>query len=64
VHPAYQGQGLSRRILDELMECAASLPNSTGVSLVADADWLYHKYGFAAPVNSMGMSHHSATVAE
>ena len=46
------------------MECAASLPNSTGVSLVADADWLYHKYGFAAPVNSMGMSHHSATVAE
>lgn len=55
VHPDYQGQGLSRLVLDSIMAYISSLPITSGVSLFADVDWLYQKYGFAEPQHSTGM---------
>lgn len=55
VHPDYQGRGLSRLVLDSIMGYVATLPLTSSVSLFADVDWLYQKYGFANPENSTGM---------
>ena len=60
VLPAYQGQGLGKRIMTALTEYIESaFPASTYVSLIADipANALYAQFGFVetAPV-SLGMS--------
>ena len=55
VHPSRQGEGLSRLVLDEIVRFLLGLPDRTIISLFADIDWLYGKYGFAAPAASTGM---------
>lgn len=55
VLPEHQGQGLSKLVLESIMRFVATLPRSTIVTLFADVDWLYHKYGFAVPSASTGM---------
>jgi ribosomal protein S18 acetylase RimI-like enzyme len=55
VHPEHQGEGLSRLVLESIMRFIATLPRSTIVTLFADVDWLYQKYGFAVPEVSTGM---------
>jgi GNAT superfamily N-acetyltransferase len=55
VHPDRQGEGLSRIVLESIMRHVATLPRSTIVTLFADVDWLYHKFGFAVPNASAGM---------
>lgn len=55
VHPQFQGQGLSRLVMASIMGFVATLPRSTIVSLFADVDWLYGKFGFAVPRASVGM---------
>ena len=60
VHPNYQGKGLGKRIMQELMKYLEknASPNSY-VSLLADGDakYLYEKFGFklSAPDDSLGM---------
>ena len=56
VHPDAQGQGLSRIIMEAIMEFIDSLPPSTIVNLFADIDWLYQKFGFVVPEHTTGMS--------
>lgn len=56
VHPDAQGQGLSRMIMENIMEFVHTLPASTIVNLFADIDWLYQKFGFVVPEHSTGMS--------
>ena len=56
VRPDFQGQGLSRQILEEIMSFIAALPRSTIVSLFADVDWLYGKFGFVQPRHTTGMT--------
>ncbi len=58
VDPAAQGQGLSRVIMENIMAFIATLPESTLVNLFADVDWLYHKFGFAVPDHTTGMTLH------
>jgi ribosomal protein S18 acetylase RimI-like enzyme len=55
VMPEHQGQGVSRLVLESIMRFIATLPRSTIVTLFADVDWLYHKFGFTAPNVSTGM---------
>ena len=60
VNPSYQGQGLGKTIMRELMEFVTGhLPASAYVSLIADvpANRLYEKFGFVetAP-RSLGMA--------
>ena len=55
VHPLRQGEGISRLVLDEIVRFLLGLPDRTIISLFADIDWLYGKYGFAAPAASTGM---------
>jgi ribosomal protein S18 acetylase RimI-like enzyme len=55
VHPDVQGQGHSHLVLRSIMRYIATLPRSTIVSLFADVDWLYHKYGFVEGTTSTGM---------
>jgi ribosomal protein S18 acetylase RimI-like enzyme len=55
VHPDFQGRGLSRLVLDSIVGYLATLPRTTVVSLFADIDWLYGKYGFVEPSASTGM---------
>ncbi|MCB1001600.1 MAG: GNAT family N-acetyltransferase [Acidimicrobiales bacterium] len=55
VHPEFQGRGLSRLVMESVMAYVHSLPASTIVSLFADVDWLYGKFGFAVPRASTGM---------
>ncbi len=56
VHPDFQGQGLSRLIMENIMEFVHALPPSTIVNLFADIDWLYQKFGFVVPEHTTGMS--------
>jgi len=56
VHPDYQGQGLSRVIMENIMSFIDTLPKSTIVNLFADIDWLYQKFGFVVPTHTTGMS--------
>lgn len=48
VHPNYQGKGLGKTIMHELMKYIQKLPNSCYVSLMADGDasHLYEHFGF------------------
>lgn len=67
VLPAYQGQGLGRKIMENLMAWAeAELPASTYISLIADvpANKVYEKFGFkeTAP-RSVGMARRAGTYA-
>lgn len=55
VTPDRQGSGLSRIVLDEIGRYLLDLPASTVISLFADVDWLYGKYGFTTPRQSAGM---------
>lgn len=56
VHPDYQGQGLSRTVMENIMSFVDTLPRSTIVGLFADNDWLYQKFGFVVPEHTTGMS--------
>lgn len=56
VEPDFQGQGLSRIVMEDIMAFLASLPSSTIVNLFADIDWLYQKFGFVVPEHTTGMS--------
>ena len=60
VHPSYQGQGLGRRVMQELMTHVENqIPKSAWINLFADgtASALYAQFGFeeTAPV-SIGMA--------
>lgn len=56
VHPEFQGQGYSRQILEKIMSFVSEeIPNCAVVSLFADVDWLYQKFGFVKPQKSQGM---------
>lgn len=55
VDPSYQGRGLSRIVMEDLMAYVHTLPDSTIVGLFADIDWLYHKFGFEVSA-STGMT--------
>lgn len=56
VSPDFQKQGLSRRIMDRLMEFVKKeVPDCAFVNLFADVDFLYEKYGFVRP-KSVGMA--------
>lgn len=56
VDPDFQGQGISRTIMENIMSYVATLPTSTLVNLFADVDWLYGKFGFAVPDHTTGMT--------
>jgi len=56
VAPAFQGQGLSRIVMEDIMSFIHTLPDSTIVNLFADIDWLYQKFGFVVPTHTVGMS--------
>ncbi len=58
VHPDHQKQGLSRKIMEALMNFIdENVPESAFVSLFADVDYLYQKFGFEATGEKMiGMS--------
>ena len=56
VHPDYQGQGLSRTIMEEIMGYVETLPECSFISLFADVDWLYEKFGFTEPLKSTGLA--------
>ena len=61
VHPEYQGQGLSRVVMEHVMEFIdAATPNCAVVSLLADVDWLYHKFGFQVSARSEAMVYRRA----
>lgn len=56
VHPDHQGQGLSRKVMEVLMtHVEEAVPECAIVSLLADVDWLYHKFGFVVSDRSVGM---------
>ena len=55
VHPDHQGRGISRTLKTAVVDYLRTLPPSTTVSLFADVDWLYHKFGFSRPKQSVGM---------
>ena len=56
VHPSFQKQGLSRKIMEELMSFIdEKVPVSCLVSLFADVEFLYEKFGFVPSGNSKGM---------
>lgn len=56
VHPDFQKRGLSRIILSDLKEYLDNkIPSCAIVSLFADVDYLYQKFGFAYPAKSKGM---------
>lgn len=56
VQPDCQGRGLSRVVMENIMEFVHTLPPSTIVNLFADIDWLYQKFGFVVPEHTTGMS--------
>ncbi len=58
VKPAWQGNGLSRIVMEDIMSFIETLPTSTIVNLFADIDWLYGKFGFVVPTHTTGMSLH------
>lgn len=56
VDPSYQKQGLSRKVMEALMEFInKEFPRCAVVSLFADVDYLYQKFGFKEPNVSKGM---------
>jgi len=56
VHPDFQKRGLSKQILQRIVAYAETqVPKCAVVSLFADVDWLYEKFGFGKPERSVGM---------
>ncbi len=56
VRPDYQRRGLPRTIMEKIMSYVeSSIPECAVVSLFADVDWLYPKFGFGSPEKSRGM---------
>jgi GNAT superfamily N-acetyltransferase len=56
VHPEFQKRGLSRQIMERITQFIDSgLSGTATVSLFADVDWLYEKFGFSRPRSSVGM---------
>ncbi|MGI9628557.1 MAG: GNAT family N-acetyltransferase [Longimicrobiales bacterium] len=56
VLPAFQGRGISRIIMETVMAYIdREVPTCAVVSLLADIDWLYHKFGFRESTRSTGM---------
>lgn len=56
VDPEFQGKGLSRQIMEKIMSFIDEKISETAtVSLFADVDWLYQKFGFVKPQKSQGM---------
>lgn len=56
VHPDYQGNGLSRIVMERIMAFIdTSVAPCAVVSLLADVDWLYHKFGFEESQASTAM---------
>lgn len=56
VLPAFQGRGISRIIMESIMGFIdRDVPRCAVVSLLADVDWLYHKFGFEKSRRSTGM---------
>lgn len=54
VHPNHQKKGLSRKIMESLMNFIdENVPESAFVSLFADVDYLYQKFGFEATGEKM-----------
>ncbi len=54
VHPDNQKKGLSRKIMEALMNYIdENVPESAFVSLFADVDYLYQKFGFEATGKKM-----------
>ncbi len=62
VHPDHQGEGLGRQIMEHIMDFVCrEIPECAVVSLLADVDWLYQKFGFDLPRRSVGMMLRSRT---
>ena len=56
VRPDRQGLGLSRRVMESLMRYVErAVDPSAVVSLLADVDWLYQKFGFEESERSTAM---------
>ena len=57
VHPDHQGRGLGSRVVEALMEYVEeNAPESAYVSLIADVDGFYERFGFEATApDSKGM---------
>lgn len=56
VLPEFQGRGISRTIMESIMGYIdRDVPACSVVSLLADVDWLYHKFGFQESTRSTGM---------
>ncbi|HMQ11155.1 MAG TPA: GNAT family N-acetyltransferase [Oligoflexia bacterium] len=56
VDPEYQKQGLSKIIMENIMAYIDQhIPKSCFVTLFADVDYLYQKYGFVVSAQSIGM---------
>ena len=56
VDPEFQGQGYSRQIMERIMSFIdEKIPKCSVVSLFADVDLLYQKFGFVKPQKSQGM---------
>lgn len=56
VDPEYQKQGLSKMIMENIMAYIDQyIPKSCFVTLFADVDYLYQKYGFVVSEQSIGM---------
>jgi GNAT superfamily N-acetyltransferase len=56
VHPGHQGRGLGRQVMEHIMDFVhREIPECAVVSLLADIDWLYQKFGFDLPRRSVGM---------
>lgn len=54
VHPNHQKKGLSRKIMEALMNYIdENVPESAFISLFADVDYLYQKFGFEATGEKM-----------
>lgn len=56
VHPDFQKRGLSRVIMENLLQFIESdVPKCAVVSLFADVSFLYEKFGFSTPKSTQGM---------
>lgn len=55
VHPEHRGRGLAHEILRPLLEQIERHAPGAFVSLFADVDYLYQKYGFVRGERSVGM---------
>ena len=56
VDPDYQGQKLGNMIMKNIMTyIKKNVPETCFVNLFADVDFLYQKFGFVVPNNTVGM---------